>query len=116
MIVEVLQTLKGDVSYCKFDQNEIIKTVSDFLDVIGNSKSDTILINKNNLIEEFFDLKTGLAGDFLQKVSNYRKRLIIIGNFSNVTSKALTDFIYESNNTGKVIFEESIDKSIDLLR
>lgn len=62
-----------------------------------------IAINKSLISESFFDLKTRLAGDILQKFINYRVKIAIIGDFSMYTSKSLKDFIYECNK-GKDIF------------
>ena len=61
------------------------------------------ILNKSAICEEFFDLKTKLAGDILQKFVNYHVKIAIVGDFSVYTSKSLRDFIYESNK-GKTIF------------
>jgi hypothetical protein len=45
-----------------------------------------------------------------------RKRLIIIGDFDNITSKSLCDFIYESNRHGPVICAGNLDLAIGLLK
>lgn len=52
----------------------------------------------------------------LQKVSNYRMRLIILGDFTNVESRALQDFIRESNRQGQVIFTATLDEAIAKLK
>ena len=39
----------------------------------------------------------GIAGEILQKFSNYRVRLAIVGDFTKFTSNSLHEFIYESN-------------------
>ncbi|QWG33744.1 DUF4180 domain-containing protein [Bacillus mycoides] len=65
--------------------------------------SKRIAINKSLISESFFDLKTRLAGDILQKFINYSVKIAIIGDFSMYTSKSLKDFIYECNK-GKDIF------------
>jgi len=62
-----------------------------------------IIINKQAICEDFFKLSTGVAGEILQKFINYGKKLAIVGDFSNYTSKPLHEFIYECNN-GKDIF------------
>lgn len=62
-----------------------------------------LILNKSAICEEFFDLKTKLAGDILQKFVNYHVKIAIVGDFSVYTSKSLRDFIYESNE-GKTIF------------
>lgn len=64
---------------------------------------DRIIIHKSLITEEFFDLKTRLAGEILQKFINYQTRIAIIGDFSTYSSKSLRDFIYECNK-GKDIF------------
>ncbi|MBP2028241.1 hypothetical protein J2Z35_002042 [Acetoanaerobium pronyense] len=61
-------------------------------------------MNKSALSEEFFDLKTSLAGDVLQKFINYRMKIAIIGDFSVYTSNSLRDFIYESNKGRDLFF------------
>jgi len=60
---------------------------------------------------DFFDLKTGFAGEILQKFSNYKVKLAIIGDFSSFTSKSLRDFILESNKHGHINFVSTIDEA-----
>lgn len=76
---------------------------------------DSVIIKKENLQPEFFDLKTGMAGDVLQKFSTYRGRLAIIGDFSKYESKSLKDFIYESNKTGRINFVGDLKGAVDAL-
>ena len=63
---------------------------------------DAIIIDEQNIIPDFFDLKTGIAGEILQKFSNYRMQLFIIGDFDKYPGKSIRDFIYESNK-GKIV-------------
>ncbi len=76
---------------------------------------DKMIIWEKNITPEFFDLKTGLAGEILQKFSNYRVQVAIIGDFSKYTSKSITDFIYESNKGRQVNFLGSVEQAIDKL-
>ncbi|MFZ2340826.1 MAG: DUF4180 domain-containing protein [Bacteroidales bacterium] len=62
--------------------------------------------------KDFFDLKTKIAGDILQKFSNYRMKLAIIGDFSAIKSKSLRDFIRESNNAGTINFVGSMEEAM----
>lgn len=54
----------------------------------------------------FFDLSTRLAGETIQKLVNYRIRLAVVGDLSAEigASKALHDFVYESNKGRHVWF------------
>jgi hypothetical protein len=74
-----------------------------------------IIIDKKNIIPDFFTLSTGIAGEILQKFTNYDCQLAIVGDFSKYPSKSLKDFIYESNKTGKISFVASLDEALKKL-
>lgn len=97
-----------------------IGSAQEALDLISyawyKGKSSTIVVYKESLNEDFFDLKTGFAGEVLQKFSNYRMRLVVVGDFGQYKSKALHDFIYECNNGNFVIFKNSLDEAQDALK
>ncbi|MDD4510346.1 MAG: DUF4180 domain-containing protein [Oscillospiraceae bacterium] len=101
--------------YCDGPRMSNADSTLDFVVYIRSETGcDRIAINKEAFPEAFFDLKTGLAGETLQKIVNYHFKLAIIGDFSGYTSKALRDFIRESNR-GKDIFfvgdeAEALDK------
>lgn len=73
---------------------------------------DKIAIHQKNITPAFFDLKTGIAGELLQKCSNYRMQLAIIGDFSQYPGKSIKDFIYESNKGKLVNFLGSIQEAL----
>ncbi|MHA3788952.1 DUF4180 domain-containing protein [Flavobacterium hauense] len=73
--------------------------------------SESIIVYEHNLPPAFFDLKTKLAGDILQKFSTYQGRLAIIGDFSKYESQSLKDFIYESNKKGRINFVSTIEEA-----
>lgn len=97
----------------------VIATAQDALDLMATAfhvlGCNKLLVPKENICREFFDLKTGLAGEILQKFTNYHIRLAIVGDFSNIQSKALRDFIYESNNGSQLFFVETRDEALDRL-
>ena len=76
---------------------------------------DKIIIREKNITPDFFDLKTGLAGDILQKFSNYRVQLVIIGEFSRYPGNSIKDFIYESNKGRQINFLTSLEQAIEKL-
>lgn len=90
----------------------IWKTVEDGMDVMGDvyyQGFDRLIIHEKNIHPDFFDLKTKMAGEILQKFSTYRVRLMIVGDFSKYNSQSLRDFISESNKGRLVNFVESVE-------
>lgn len=88
----------------------LVKTPQDAIDLMGNlyfQGFDKIILQEKQLTPEFFDLKNGMAGEVLQKFSNYRMKLTIVGNFDQYASKSLQDFIRESNKGNLVNFVET---------
>ena len=49
------------------DDGYILKNAQDLLDIIGSYSVRTIILRKENIIPDFFDLKTKVAGEILQK-------------------------------------------------
>jgi hypothetical protein len=98
--------LKGSVT---------IASASDILDIMGDIGSQgcsRVIIYSESFSSDFFDLRTGIAGEILQKFSNYRMRLAIVGDFSGLTSKSWHDFIRESNRGRTVNFLSSFDEAM----
>ncbi|MBK5346184.1 DUF4180 domain-containing protein [Bacillus sp. TH44] len=97
----------------------LISDVQSALDLMATVQyevdSKRIAINKSLISESFFDLKTRLAGDILQKFINYRVKIAIIGDFSMYTSKSLKDFIYECNKGKDIFFLATEQQAIEKL-
>jgi hypothetical protein len=94
----------------------LIKSAQDFLDLLGEAGSRNIIIQKENVNEDFFDLSTRIAGDILQKASNYKIKLGIVGEYSHYKSKSLKDFIMESNKTKQILFVDSVSEVLRIWR
>jgi hypothetical protein len=92
-----------------------INSAQQFLDITMNLPADRIVIHKESLDEAFFDLRSGLAGEILQKAVNYRIQLGIVGDYSGYESKSLRDFIYESNKSNKIVFVSTLDEALNRL-
>lgn len=73
---------------------------------------DRMILQDKNLDPDVFELKNGLLGEILQKFSNYRMRLAIVGDFSKYPGKSVRDFIYESNNGRMVNFVPTVEEAI----
>lgn len=93
----------------------LIHNAQDGLDILGNiyyQGHNGLILHAKNITPAFFDLKTGMAGEILQKFSNYRVRLAVVGDFTTLSSKSLTDFIRESNEGNLVCFVGSLEEAL----
>lgn len=96
----------------------VINTIEDGLNLLGSiyyQDFDRIIIHEKNITPDFFDLKNGIAGEILQKFTNYRVRLAIVGDFSKYASKSVHDFIFESNKGKQINFVSSQSEAIKVL-
>jgi hypothetical protein len=114
--MEIKEHEVGQVKIAEVISDEIVvKNAEDGLDLLGNlyyQGFDKIILHEQNITPEFFDLKNGIAGEILQKFSNYRVQLVIVSNFDKYNSKSLSDFIYESNNGKQVNFLSSTELAL----
>ncbi len=97
----------------------VISNVQSALDLMATISYEygcnAMIINKEAIVEDFFDLRTRLAGEIVQKYVNYGMKLAIIGDFSAYSSRALKDYIYECNKGNDLFFvanEEEANKLI----
>jgi hypothetical protein len=107
IIAEVVQD-----SVKKANTDEILQLM---VDAGYTHFAQRMIIHKESLPQEFFDLKSGIAGEILQKFSNYRMKLAIVGDFSEIKSKSLRDFIRESNERKIISFVSSVREALSIL-
>ena len=96
----------------------MIGSADDAVDILGNASyanCTKVIIHSGSFASGFFDLRTGLAGEILQKFSNYRMRLAIVGDFSHLQSRSWRDFIRESNRGKMVCFVPTVEEAISAL-
>lgn len=104
-----LQKLNTQVTHIQSDQF-VIAREQDAVDLMGETDFQDIILHDHNFNPAFFDLSTKILGDVLQKLTTYKVRLAIIGNFEKYPSKVLADFIRESNRGKKYLFVSSLDE------
>lgn len=96
----------------------VVGTIEDGTDLLGNiyyQDFGCVILHEKNITPDFFDLKTKMAGEILQKFSNYRVRLAIVGDFDKYNSNSLRDFIFESNNGRMVNFTATVEEALQRL-
>ena len=118
--MEIKRVEQNQVAIAIVASNELLITdVQSALDLMATVRYEAgiarIIMDKKAISEDFFDLKTRLAGEILQKFVNYRIKIAIIGDFSIYSSKALKDFIYECNNGRDFFFLADEAQAIERL-
>ena len=117
MKVTVFESNGHSVAEVKGD-DQLIRTLQDAFDLMATAYyggATYVFIRKHQLMPAFFDLSTGVAGELLQKYSNYQMKLVIIGDFSAFSSESLQAFIRESNRGSQVAFVTDREAALDLL-
>jgi hypothetical protein len=92
-----------------------LRTGRDATDLIGEALrrgERMVVIPAERLDEDFFRLRTGVAGAFLQKFVTYRVRVAIVGDIAAHIEKsdALRDFVRESNRGDHVWFVADLNE------
>ncbi len=98
--------------------NFLLGTPQDVLDVLGSfypEPVEGVIIHAINLPAEFFQLRTRLAGEILQKFANYRLKIAIVGDFAQYNSQALAAFIYECNRGRDFFFVATRSEALQRL-
>jgi hypothetical protein len=109
MMSDTLTTIQNvQVLVCAPD-GEKLKSEQEALDLIGEAMgqgAEVILVPVERLEDDFFQLKTRLAGQIIQKFVNYRQHLVILGDISRhvAQSSTLKDFVYEANRGTQIWF------------
>ena len=73
MELNILEEKNQKIAEIKSDEI-VIKTPQDALDVMADAsyyEARSLILREKNLSPEFFDLRTRVAGEILQKFSNY---------------------------------------------
>ena len=70
------------------------------------NRASWVVIPVERLSDDFFLLKTRIAGEILQKFVTYKLRVVILGDVSRYVdeSDAFRDFVYESNRGNQIWF------------
>ncbi len=108
-MTDTLNTIHGtQVLVCSPD-GEKISSEHAALDLIVEAvqqDAEWVLVPVERLGADFFQLKTGLAGQIFQNFVNYQRRLVVLGDISDYVaqSRAFRDLGYESNRGTQLWF------------
>ncbi|NVD39043.1 DUF4180 domain-containing protein [Ensifer sp. HO-A22] len=97
------------------DEGAPLQVPADANDFLGDAWShgaELLAIPVARLGPDFLDLSTRVAGEVFQKFVNYRMKCAIIGDISTALegSKALRDFVRETNKGNSIWFVRDFDE------
>ena len=105
---KVYETHGVRVLECDANEKQL-RNYNEAVELIGNAfekRASVILLPAECLDDEFFRLSTRIAGELIQKIVQYRLRLVIVGDISRhlAESTALRAFVLEANRGKDVWF------------
>jgi hypothetical protein len=80
------------------------------IEVAMGERASLVVLPVGRLGPSFFELRSGLAGELLQKMINYHLKVAIVGDITAyvAASDALRDFVIECNRGRDVFFEPDV--------
>src|SRR5215475_5067428 len=84
-----------------------IKDISDALSVSFGSKG--LILTERDLSPEFFELRTGLAGELFQKFINYNLRVAIVLPNTRAYGDRFSELAYEHATHNSIRFVPSME-------
>ncbi len=99
-----------------FDAGISIRSFSDISDAIGACISaGGLILTEDDLAPEFFDLRSGLAGELFQKFTNYKLRVAIVLPDPTAYGERFAELAYEHTSHSLIRFVRSKDEANDWL-
>lgn len=88
------------------------RDATDLMSMAWEHRANLVVISAKRLGDDFFRLKTGIAGEIVQKFVNYHLRLAIVGDITRYLeeSTALRDFVRESNRGNHIWFVTDLEE------
>jgi Domain of unknown function (DUF4180) len=84
-----------------------VRSVADIAGALrGSLAPEGLVLAEEDLGPDFFDLRTGLAGELFQKVVNYRGRLAIVIRDAGAYGDRFSELAYEHRRHPSVRFFE----------
>jgi Domain of unknown function (DUF4180) len=85
-----------------------IRSAGDLNDALSASIGrGSVLVTEQDLCPEFFDLRSGFAGELLQKFVNYRVRLAVVLLDPKAHGERFSELVHEHSTHGTVRFFRS---------
>jgi len=94
------------------DSNISIRSFSDITEAIAACiDADGLILTEDELAQEFFNLRSGLAGELFQKFMNYRLRVAIVLPDPQAYGERFSELAYEHRSHSMIRFVRSKDEA-----
>jgi Domain of unknown function (DUF4180) len=89
-----------------------IQSISDVAEAISACLgAEGIILSEGDLSQEFFDLRSGLAGELFQKLINYRLRAAIVLPDIEAYGTRFSELAYEHSSHNMIRFARSVEEA-----
>ena len=94
------------------DSGISIRSFSDISNALSACMGrEGLILTENDLAREFFDLRSGLAGELFQKFMNYRLRVAIVLPDPEAYGERFSELAYEHTSHSMIRFVRSKDEA-----
>jgi hypothetical protein len=94
------------------DSGVSIRSFRDISDAIAACfGTEGLILTENDLTQEFFDLRSGLAGELFQKFTNYKLRMAIVLPDPEAYGERISELAYEHKSHDMIRFVRSKDEA-----
>jgi hypothetical protein len=109
-----LTTIHGTPALVLPEEGAPLETVEAATEMVGDAawgQAELVVIPAERLTDDFFELKTGFAGEVTQKFANYRLQLAIVGDIESRVdeSVSLRAWVTESNRGRQLWFAPTFE-------
>jgi hypothetical protein len=108
-----LREIEGQRCFIADADGPAVRDADAARDLIAEAMSHraaVLIVPAARLDDAFFQLRSGLAGEILQKAANYRRKFAVIGDVSAhvAASNAFRDLVVESQRSETFFFEPDL--------
>jgi hypothetical protein len=94
------------------DEGIAIRSFSDIADAMGACLgAEGLILSEGDFAREFFELRSGLAGELFQKFTNYQVRLAIVLPDPKAYGDRFSELAYEHRSHNLIRFFRSEDEA-----
>jgi hypothetical protein len=100
---KIISASDAGISFQSF--HDIADSISDWIGAPG------MILTENDLAKEFFDLRSGLLGELLQKFINYKLRVALVVSDPEIYGERFSELAFEHRSHPMIRFVPSVDEA-----